>query len=59
VTIDKVELKMMAVKDPMNKLGRLISIFKMETKEQRKKVVKKFWKVVRGFRSCNKKIQNQ
>ena len=59
VTINEVELRMMAVEDPMNKLGRLISMFKMETKEQKERVAKSFWEVVREFRLCDEKIQNQ
>jgi len=50
---------MMAVKDPMNKLRRLTSTFETGTKEQRERVVKEFWKVVRGFRSCDEKMQDQ
>jgi len=32
-TIDEVELRMMAAEDPINKLGRLTSIFETGTKE--------------------------
>jgi len=49
---------MIAAEDSMNKLERLTSMFETETKEQRKRVVKGFWVVVRGFRLCNEKIQD-
>jgi len=42
VTIDKVELKMMVAKDPMNKLRRLTSTFETGTKEQKERVAKGF-----------------
>ena len=58
-TIDEVELRMMAAEDPMNKLGRLTSTFETGTKEQRERVAKGFWEVVRGFRSCDEKMQDQ
>jgi len=50
---------MMAAEDPMNKLGRLTSTFETETKEQQERVAKGFWEVVRGFRSCDEKMQDQ
>jgi len=50
---------MMAAEDPMNKLGRLTSMFETEIKEQRERVAKGFWEVVRGFRLCDKKMQDQ
>jgi len=40
-------------------LRRLTSIFETETKEQKKRVAKKFLKVVREFRLCDKKMQNK
>jgi len=46
---------MLAAKDSMNKLGMLTSMFEMGTKEQKERVVKEFWEVVRGFKSCVEK----
>jgi len=48
---------MMAAEDPMNKLGRLTSMFEMGTKEQRESG-KGILGSGEGFRLCDEKMQD-